>query len=178
MCLLSGHHLYSVTTTPGPPVLRPSHWSIAIHAGLWLVETVRCLWPLHGVTTQLWTYLLSRVISSIIISRHQPSITEPTHPTSRNFRPSHWPKNVRPSPHWQIVTLLPALPLHQPNNSLFFSVSRQLQFAIYKILPKWSALCSRPNYWNVALDELLPVRRFYFYSTIFMLGQDLDMHEI
>ena len=31
---------------------------------------------LSGVTTQLWTYLLSQVISSIIISRLQPSITQ------------------------------------------------------------------------------------------------------
>ena len=67
MCLLSGHHLYSVTTTPGTPGLQPSHWPPVLHVGFWLAEMARCLWPLYGVTTQLWTYLLSQVISSIII---------------------------------------------------------------------------------------------------------------
>ena len=67
MCLLSGHHLYSVTTTPGTPGLQSSHWPPAVHVSFWLAEMARCLWPLYGVTTQLWTYLLSQVISSIII---------------------------------------------------------------------------------------------------------------
>ena len=132
MCPLSGHHLYSVTTTAGT-------------LSLWLVNC-HWHWPLIGWEVPVfvtiypaWQHNCERIY---YLKLSHLSSSPDSSPASHNYSPhtSQFPrfslaKKCQDS--LSLAEYYPSSPLHQPNNSLFSSVWRQLRRAIYKSLLKF-----------------------------------------